>query len=106
MIHYRLRAHWWPEAEFERTYIIPEQDTRFEADAWEETISEYLRGRAEVTILEIAKDALFITTDKIGTADQRRIRAILQREDWIEGKRTATRRPWMRKSGERGERHA
>jgi hypothetical protein len=58
-----------------------------------------------VTILEIAKHALFIQTDRIGTGDQRRIRAVLIREDWVEGKRTATRRPWVRKSGERGERH-
>jgi predicted P-loop ATPase len=63
---------WWPDAEFERTHIIPEQDARFEADAWEEKITEYLRGKADATILDIAQHALFITTNKIGTAEQRR----------------------------------
>jgi predicted P-loop ATPase len=101
---FRAGVPWWPDAEFERAYIAPEQDARFETDAWEEAITGFLRGRAEVTISEIAKEALFLTTDKIGTADQRRIRAILVRDGWVEGKRTTTRRPWVRKSGVRGER--
>jgi hypothetical protein len=29
---------WWPDKDFEREYIMPEQAARYEADAWEETI--------------------------------------------------------------------
>jgi hypothetical protein len=43
---YRAGIKWWPDAEFERTHIAPEQDARFEGDAWEEAILEYLGERA------------------------------------------------------------
>jgi predicted P-loop ATPase len=102
---YRANVPWWPDAAFEREHIVPEQEARFEDDVWEETVTEYLRGKAEVTIFEIAKNALFISTDKIGTRDQRRIRAILIHQNWVAGKRTMTRRPWVRKSGKRGEKN-
>jgi predicted P-loop ATPase len=81
---YRAGVPWWPDAEFERDQIMPEQSSRFEADAWDEPITEYLRGKADATILEISRDALYITTNKISTTDQRRIRAILIREGWVE----------------------
>jgi hypothetical protein len=78
--------HWWPDAAFEREFIAPEQDARYEADAWEDVIAGFLKGRTRTTILELAKGALFITTDKIGTNDQRRIAAALRRLDppWSE----------------------
>jgi predicted P-loop ATPase len=85
---YRSGSHWWPTADVERTLIAPEQDARYEADAWEDVLQTFLTGRSHTTILEVAREALFITTDRIGTADQRRIRAALARIGWTEGKRT------------------
>lgn len=92
---YRADANWWPDATFESTVIAPEQDARYEADAWEEVLDAFLAGRSRTTILEVARDALSITTDKIGTADQRRVRAALQRLGWTEGKRTEKARWWV-----------
>jgi len=92
---YRSGTCWWPDAAFERNIIAPEQDARYEPDAWEDAIETFLRGRNRTTILEIARDGLYITTDKIGTADQRRIRAALQRLGWHEGKRTEKARWWV-----------
>jgi hypothetical protein len=40
-----------------------------------------------VTIYELSRQALFITTDKIGTADQRRIVRVLQHLGWHRGKK-------------------
>ena len=71
--------HWWPAAAFEQRVIKPEQEGRYESDVWEETIKEYLKGQSRVTVTQIARLALgFDTVAKVGTADQRRIAAVLK----------------------------
>jgi predicted P-loop ATPase len=77
--HYRMRAQWWPDDLFERKHVKPEQEARFEADAWEEAISAWVKGRNKLTVLEIAREALYIETARLATSDQRRITAILER---------------------------
>ena len=72
---------------------MPEQDARYEPDAWEDAIGPFLVGKQKVTILEVAKDSLFLTTARIGTADQRRISAALTRLSWHQ-KRTGKARWW------------
>ena len=79
---YRLGEQWWPDRTFEREYIKREQEARFEADAWEDPIAEFIAARTRVTIGEIAQFALFFDKSKIGTADQRRIAAILELLGW------------------------
>jgi predicted P-loop ATPase len=79
---YRRKEVWWPDKEFEREYIMPEQAARYEADAWEENIATYIATRTRVTIGEIAREALHIETPRIGTADQRRIAAALEQLIW------------------------
>ena len=92
---YRCGTNWWPDAAFERTFIVPEQDARYEPDAWEDVIGSFLAGRGRATILEVAREALFMTTDRIGTADQRRIAAAMERLKWKHGPRTAKGRWWF-----------
>jgi virulence-associated protein E len=84
---YQAGEHWWPDDQFERQHIQPEQEARFEADAWEEAITDYLADKANVTLLEVARTAIGIDTPKLGTADQRRIAAILERLNWERGKK-------------------
>jgi predicted P-loop ATPase len=80
---HHLGAPWWPEADFERRFIAPEQEARYEADVWEETISAYLaNGKRLVTVSQVAREALSIQTDRIGTAEQRRIIKALERLGW------------------------
>jgi predicted P-loop ATPase len=80
---YRLGVPWWPDAGFEREHIMPEQAARYEADVWEESLTSYLDdGRTRVTIGEVARFALGIETPRIGTADQRRIAAAMERLGW------------------------
>ena len=80
---YRSGFRWWPDDEFERQHIQPQQEARYEADAWEETISDWLLGRElGVLVGEIARGALKIETGRIGRADQNRITAILERNGW------------------------
>jgi predicted P-loop ATPase len=79
---YRRGIQWWPDAEFEREHVRPQQEARFEADAWEETIADYVAKRARVTVSEVARCGLSMETARIGTADQRRIAAILSTLGW------------------------
>ena len=79
---YRAGEKWWPDQDFERDHVKPEQESRFEVDAWEQEIASFLVGRSRVTVTEVARSALNIETAKIGTAEQRRIRDVLLRLQW------------------------
>ena len=86
---------WWPAPDFEAHYIKPQQQDRFESDAWEETIAEFLKHRDRVTISQVAT-ALGIETKNLGTRDQGRIRASMTQLDWVRGERATTSRWWVR----------
>jgi predicted P-loop ATPase len=92
---YRQGCHWWPDADFEREFMAPEQEARYEADVWEEAIRGFLADKQRVTVLEVARDGLHIDLPRIGTADQRRITAALERLGWGRGKRAGSARPWV-----------
>jgi predicted P-loop ATPase len=92
---YRQDFRWWPDAAFEREFIAPEQEARYEADAWEEEIKGFLGGKDKTTVLEVARNGLRIDLPRIGTADQRRITAALERLGWRRGKREGAARWWV-----------
>ncbi len=101
---YRQGTRWWPNQAFEIEHIHPQQEgSSYEADAWEQAISEWLQSRPTheqrepVTVLAIARQALFIETPRIGTSDQRRISAALERMGWTRGERTMHARPWVKR---------
>ena len=54
---FREGAKWWPDKDFERQHIQPEQAARYEGDAWEETIAAYLDKHDKVTVSEVARDS-------------------------------------------------
>lgn len=51
---YHASKPWWPTAQFEGQHIAPEQEARFEADAWEQAIAEWIADKPRVTVLETA----------------------------------------------------
>jgi predicted P-loop ATPase len=81
---YKAGAKWWPDRTFEREHIVAEQAARYESDAWQDTIADYLENIIEkkTTIGQIARQALSIETPRIGTSDQRRIAAALDQLGW------------------------
>jgi predicted P-loop ATPase len=106
---------WWPEGKFEREVIAAEQEARFEADAWERPIKKYLDALEpkRTTVLQVALHALgyelerppLVTNgdpqlargtpvNRLGTADQRRISAVLTHLGWEPKKRTTASRWW------------
>ncbi|MGO7508889.1 VapE domain-containing protein [Rhizobium ruizarguesonis] len=78
---------WWPDKEFEREHIEPEQAARYEPDVWEEAIRAFIRNRTTVLVGEIAKEALHFETNRIGRADQNRIVAVLKQVGWEKRKK-------------------
>jgi predicted P-loop ATPase len=93
---YRDGAQWWPGRDFEREHIAPQQEARYEGDAWEEPIREFLQGVNRTTIIQVAKSALEFKTDRVGTADQRRIAAAMTAIGWRQGKRDMHGRWWVK----------
>ena len=93
---FREGAEWWPDRNFEREHIAPQQEARYEADAWEEAVDRFLAGKQRTTMLDVARDGLHIELPKVGTLDQRRISAILERSGWQRAKRTKAGIPWER----------
>ena len=98
-------VQWWPDRAFEAARVKPEQEQRFEADPWEDPISAYLQGLPgplfEVLISQVAKYGLgFVSDAKVGTADARRIAAVLEREGWQRAPRRRDGR-WWTKSDEK-----
>jgi predicted P-loop ATPase len=78
---------WWPSKDFEREHIVAQQAARYEGDAWEEPVRNFIKDRGRITVGEVAREALGMTNDRIGTADQRRIMAVLEQLGWGKGSR-------------------
>jgi predicted P-loop ATPase len=73
---------YWPDREFEKKYIRPEQEARYADDEWEELIAQWLKDKVDVTVPDIAGLALGLDTAKLGTQEQRRITSALGRLKW------------------------
>ena len=101
---YRQGTRWWPDGDFEEKHIRPEQEARYEADAWEEAVAAWLDGEDQVTVLDVARQALFFETPRLGTHEQRRISAILERLGWAKGVMGKDGRPQLGQRGPKGER--
>jgi hypothetical protein len=98
LVLYRSGTKWWPNDRFEVQHIKPQQEARFEADAWEESITEYLQQVNQTTVSLVARDGLHIEIPRIGTADQRRIAAALERLGWKRQKVAWDGKRWWRKA--------
>lgn len=84
---YRKTRRWWPAGGFELEHIAPQQEARFEQDAWEEAIRQWIPGRTTVLVKEVARDALGLDVPRLGRAEQNRITAILEHMGWSRQKK-------------------
>lgn len=82
---YRNGTPWWPGREFERDHIKPEQDARYEDDAWHDPISDWINqnpSMTETTVAAVAAGALHLEKARLGMLEAKRIASILQMDGW------------------------
>lgn len=79
---YRAGTAWWPDAQFEALHMRPQQERRFEHDAWEDHVIPWLKGRQRVIVGQVLTDCLGIEKGRIGRSDQNRVTAMLERAGW------------------------
>jgi predicted P-loop ATPase len=77
-------APWHPASGFERQHIYPEQDARYETDAWEESIRKYLKLNEpeKIYIRELLEGPIYIELSGRSRAVSNRVVAILERLGW------------------------
>jgi predicted P-loop ATPase len=75
---------WHPDADFERQHIHPEQDARYETDAWEEPVRNHLKLHKpeKVYLTELLANPLGIELAGRSRATSNRVVAILERLCW------------------------
>lgn len=90
-------------------YLMPQletdevQESRRQADEWETAIAEFLVGKGEVRLSEVAHEALKIGLDKLDLNTQRRIGRTLMRLGWTKhnsGSGGAQKKVWREPSAE------
>lgn len=91
---HRNGAHWWPDRDFERKCLKPQQEARYDSDAWEEPIEAYLRSRIRATVGQVAHGALEIEPGKNSRTDQNRIMTCMKRLGWTRGTRDSAGTRW------------
>lgn len=91
---------WWPDADFEKHFIKPEQAARYETDVWESEIERWLIRDyiVECTVTQVLKDAVNMSTQNMGTREQRRVSAIMLQLGWSRNEKNS-RRPYVRPEG-------
>ena len=80
-----MAKNWHPDAQFEKEHIYPEQDDRFEPDAWEVPIRKYLDEKKppKVYLHEIFDHGLGIEVTSRDRAKLNRVTAVLARLNWV-----------------------
>jgi Virulence-associated protein E-like domain len=74
----------WPDRDFEREFILPEQEKRYEFDPWFELVRDILDKTFDtsITTRRIA-EGLSVKTDRLDAGVARRIAAIMRKLGWI-----------------------
>lgn len=114
VVFYQTNHRWWPESDIEEVHFAPEQDERYEGDAWQQAVADWDRkvpvesinsygnltvsGRDPLAppyyLNDIARGALDIKPDRFHVGDQRRLVAVLDYLGWSRANRTKRGIPW------------
>lgn len=80
---HRASERWWPTQEERETLMVPEQNKRYEIDAWHEPIERHLRGVEHYTTTErILSQVLIIEAARHDQLNQKRIAQIMTQLGW------------------------
>jgi predicted P-loop ATPase len=81
---YQEGARCYPDAAFEKAHILPEQDARYEEDAWEHAIRGHLDNEKpdKVYLKQLMEDPLYLPLARQGRRESLRLADILTRLGW------------------------
>lgn len=94
VVAYDEREPWWPDQEFERRFVQPEQAARYEEDPWAKQVGDYLEGKSRVTASEVASLALQLPASQATQLVKRRITDIIRTLAW-ESTKSNGQRIWV-----------
>lgn len=84
VVRFKNGEPWWPDKDFERAHIQPEQEARYEDDAWSEPVLKFLEGEiTETSIQDIGKAVLNLGMVHLDRVAAGRIAAILKKAKWL-----------------------
>jgi predicted P-loop ATPase len=81
VFEYRVGLDWWPDHAFEDQHIRPQQDARYDQDAWFGKVLANLATSATTTVAEVAL-GLGIETSRLDRPVQMRIANIMKELNW------------------------
>ena len=89
---YLAGDRWWP-GDAEGHLFRDEQERRFQADAWEDVIREFLSNTTtgQFTVAEIAKDTLKLEAGQLKPPEEQRIGRVMARLGWAKNRRRVLR---------------
>jgi predicted P-loop ATPase len=79
VFRYKRRNPWWLETPELELLATAEQDQRYHADAWHDTVSMWIGNRTEVTVAEVLEQALGFPSQSWSVGAERRVGTILTR---------------------------
>lgn len=92
---YRAGAAWWivnPEAD---RIAVSEQTARYQGDPWDDLIASHLETVMDVSVTEILRDVIHMSSDRWSQADMNRVVRCLKARGWIRAQvRTGDKRSW------------
>lgn len=107
---YQANHRWWPLHDIENDLFKPQQNARYEGDAWEKAVHDWDRSLPNGTdqfgdpiripltpplfLIDIARGAFNLPPDRFGVREQRRLVSVLETLGWTREPRTKRGIPW------------
>jgi predicted P-loop ATPase len=93
---YLAQECWWLNTKELTDDAEEQQDQRYQADAWQEEIEDYVIGRSSISIEEILKGVFGLTVDRWGQIEQNRAARCMRKMGWSRVQvRDGKKRKWV-----------
>ena len=90
---YRNNETWWMEGT-EEALARKEQDARFQLDAWEMKIEDYVDGKSWVSVGDILERCLEIPVGQWKRTEEMRISSAMRHLGWVRTRQSTGKRAW------------
>lgn len=84
---------WWLDGDVAKA-AKDEQDSRYQMDAWENRVAEYIEGKSWVEVGDVLLNCLNIPIGQWKRADEMRVATALKHMHWVRSREGSGRRRW------------